>query len=553
MSGPRLRYGLLLAVLGLACVAAGYDAWFRGRPVPLPDGPAQPLDCVSYTPFRLPGESPLDPNTQVSRARIEAELKFLSTRFRCVRTYSVSQGLAEVPAVAETLGMQVLLGLWLGRDREENERELALGLRVANAHPATVRAVVVGNEVLLRRELPQEALRAYIERVRAATPLPVTYADVWEFWLQHPSLAQAVSFVTIHILPYWEDDPVGIEEAVPHVQRIYGRVRAAFPGRETFIGETGWPSRGRQRREAVPSQVNEARFLREFLSFAHRSGVAYNLIEAFDQPWKRRLEGTVGGHWGLYDAALRPKFPLQGPVVEDPHWRASFYSGGALAFLFSLMAWIGNPRPGGRGLPVLVLAGFATGVALAAQCRHMAAANQDLFEWALTGAFTALALATALVLAYGLARWAGDWEQLAPPASLLHIPRPPKRAADWLGFLRFAWLFAAAVVALLLVFDPRYRDFPLALFGPPALGFLLHALAGAGEWRAWPPAEGEERLLAGGLAASAPLIVAREGLTNGSAVLWAALSLALAAAVLAPHVAARRQARTRPGEHQGAQ
>ncbi len=53
----------------------------------------------------------------MSRARIEADLKFLSARFRCVRTYSVSQGLAEVPAVAETLGLQVLLGLWLGRDR----------------------------------------------------------------------------------------------------------------------------------------------------------------------------------------------------------------------------------------------------------------------------------------------------------------------------------------------------------------------------------------------------------------------------------------------------
>ncbi len=107
-----------------------------------------------------------------------------------------------------------------------------------------MRAVIVGNEVLLRRELPEAALRAYLERIRAATALPVTYADVWEFWLRHPSLAQAVSFITIHILPYWEDNPVGIEDAVPHVQQVYRRVRAAFPGQEILIGETGWPSEG---------------------------------------------------------------------------------------------------------------------------------------------------------------------------------------------------------------------------------------------------------------------------------------------------------------------
>ncbi|WP_333840880.1 glycoside hydrolase family 17 protein [Pelomicrobium sp.] len=551
----RLPHGLVLAVLGLACAAAGHQIWTQGRPVPLPDGPAPPFDCVSYTPFRLPGESPFDPNARVSRARVEADLTFLSTRFRCVRTYSVSQGLAQVPAVAETLGMQVLLGVWLGRDREENERELALGLRTANAHPATVRAVIVGNEVLLRRELPEEVLRAYLERMRAATPLPVTYADVWEFWLRHPSLAQTVSFVTIHILPYWEDDPVGIERAVPHVQWVYDQVRAAFPGREIFIGETGWPSGGRQRQEAVPSRVNQARFVREFLSFAHRSGVGYNLIEAFDQPWKQRLEGTVGAHWGLYDGALRPKFSLQGPVAEDPHWRLGFWAAGGFALAFSLLAWFGHPRPGGRGLPILALAGFASGAVLAAPLRHLVATHRDPLEWALIVSLTALALVTVLTLAYGLARWAGRREPIAPPASLLPLLRSPTLAGDGLGLLRFVWLFAASGVALLLVFDPRYRDFPLALFGPPALGFLLHALAaGLEDWRFWPPAEREEALLATWLAASAPLIVAREGLANGSALLWGGLSLALAAAVLAPHAVARRGARARrPSEHQNAQ
>ena len=64
----------------------------------------------------------------------------------------------------------------------------------------------------------------------------MTYADVWEFWLRNPGLADAVSFVTVHMLPYWEDDPQPVGRAVDHVVRVHERVRAAFPG-------TGRPDR----------------------------------------------------------------------------------------------------------------------------------------------------------------------------------------------------------------------------------------------------------------------------------------------------------------------
>ena len=58
-----------------------------------------------------------------------------------------------------------------------------------------------------------EQLAVLIRRVGAATGMPVTYADVWGFWVKHRVLAQAVSFVTVHIIPYWDDDPVGTDRA----------------------------------------------------------------------------------------------------------------------------------------------------------------------------------------------------------------------------------------------------------------------------------------------------------------------------------------------------
>ena len=107
---------------------------------------------------------------------------------------------------------------------------------------------------------------------------------------------------------------------------------AAFPGKDIFIGEFGWPSAGRMREGALPSPVNQARAMQEVLALAKRENYRVNLIEAYDQPWKRQLEGTVGGHWGLFDAYRREaKFAWGGAVSNHPHWRWQAAGGIALA------------------------------------------------------------------------------------------------------------------------------------------------------------------------------------------------------------------------------
>ena len=138
----------------------------------------------------------------------------------------------------------------------------------------------------------------------------MTYADVWEFWLRNREVYDAVDFVTIHILPYWEDFPIRAKYAAAHVDAIRKRMAVAFPGKEILIGETGWPSEGRMREGALPSRTNQARVVSEILDLAKQENFRVNLIEAYDQPWKRQLEGTVGGYWGLFDSVQRAlKYP----------------------------------------------------------------------------------------------------------------------------------------------------------------------------------------------------------------------------------------------------
>src|SRR5436309_12856182 len=107
--------------------------------------------------------------------------------------------------------------------------------------------------------MPTADLAAIIRSVKVQVAVPVTYADVWEYWLRNREVYEAVDFVTIHILPYWEDFPIRAKFAAGHVDQIRRRMSVAFPGKEILIGETGCPSAGRMPAGAMPSLTNQAR------------------------------------------------------------------------------------------------------------------------------------------------------------------------------------------------------------------------------------------------------------------------------------------------------
>jgi cellulose synthase/poly-beta-1,6-N-acetylglucosamine synthase-like glycosyltransferase len=149
--------------------------------------------------------------------------------------------------------------------------------------------------------------------------MPISVAEPWHIWLQHPELVERVDFIAVHLLPYWEGLPV--DAAVAYVLKRYRELQATYPDKPIVIGEVGWPSNGRQRGGAVPSLSNQAKFLKRFMALADQEGWDYFLIEAFDQPWKAETEGGVGAYWGLYDVERNPKFSFTQPVLDIPQWK----------------------------------------------------------------------------------------------------------------------------------------------------------------------------------------------------------------------------------------
>jgi exo-beta-1,3-glucanase (GH17 family) len=526
MSRPTPWLLPLLALLAAALVLA----WFLpNRPVEAgPDLTDGMLESVSYAPYR-PGQSPLTGKFPTA-AQVDADLGLLARHVRGIRTYAANEGDYDIAALAHKHGLKLWQGIWLGADRAQNAREIARGIAEANRYRHTITRVVVGNEVLLRRDLPVGELIADIDAVRRAVRQQVTYADVWEFWRQFPEVAAHVDVVTIHLLPYWEDRPTGIDHALAHVEDTYRDMVALFPGKPVAIGETGWPSRGRWREDAAPSRVNQARFIRGFVALARREGIDYNLIEAFDQDWKYQNEGVVGANWGLWTAGRAEKFPLAGKLSENPEWPAGAAGGVVLGLgLLALGLCVRGVRPARQGaLAVLAMAlGGALGWAVAATLPVL----YDVFA----------ALAAAGNLA-GQALLAGLLMRRVATVLAGGVPPPPRAAADATaalqGLLRLrwprgAWLFddlsflfvwTACVLQLLLLFDPRYRDFPLPVFAVPLVAVAAQVLLGdlprgGGRGEAWVGLVLVVAAVAGAV---------REGVSNTQSLVWCAAALVLA-------------------------
>ncbi|RXU70141.1 MULTISPECIES: glycoside hydrolase family 17 protein [Pseudomonas] len=499
---PAYLFACLIGLLALC----GY--WYGlGQPVHLPDvaSASHKLQCASYTPFDK-DQSPFDQPFALRPERMDADLALLATRFECIRTYSMT-GLEALPELARKHGLKLMIGAWVNSNPVDTEKEVDLLIASANANPDVVSAVIVGNEALLRKEVTGAQLARLILKVKAGVKQPVTYADVWEFWLKHPEIAPAVDFLTIHLLPYWEDDPSNIDAALNHVAEVRQVFGNRFAPKDVLIGETGWPSEGRQRETAVPSRVNEAKFIRGFVALAEHNGWHYNLIEAFDQPWKRASEGAVGGYWGLFDADRQDKGILAGPVSNLPYWPLWLGVGGVI-FLGTLV--LGGPVRTRRAALLLPLLGALAACAIGTWAELARVTSRFTGEWVWAALLLGLNLLVLSHAALTLSPRQG-WRQRAFNAL-------EQRA----GWLLAAAGFAAAVMMLELVFDPRYRSFPSAALVLPALVYLCRPVR---------VPRREIALLTFILGAGIAPQLYQEGLANQQAWGWALVSLLMVAAL----------------------
>src|SRR6201986_3024957 len=137
MEPISLRTPLALLLISLSAIAAVW--WWLATPISLARAPIDPnakLQCVSYAPFRG-DQTPLSPTTHISAEQISEDLAQLAKISDCVRTYSIDNGLDQVPELAAKVGLKVIQGIWLSSNRQKNAIQVATGIRLAKQFPST--------------------------------------------------------------------------------------------------------------------------------------------------------------------------------------------------------------------------------------------------------------------------------------------------------------------------------------------------------------------------------------------------------------------------------
>jgi GPH family glycoside/pentoside/hexuronide:cation symporter len=200
-----------------------------------------------------------------------------------------------------------MVGAWISADRARNEREIEALIRLAK--DGQVDIAVVGNEVLLRQELPEAELLALIARVKAAVPegVEVGCVDAYYQFLERPALVAACDVLLPNCYPFWEGADIAI--AAQYLRRMHGLVKAAGgEDKRVIVAETGWPGKGQPVAAAVPSAENAMRYFIDVQQWARSEGVKLFYFSSFDEPWKLQQEGEVGTQWGLWDKDERRKY-----------------------------------------------------------------------------------------------------------------------------------------------------------------------------------------------------------------------------------------------------
>src|SRR5258705_12003271 len=168
-----LRTPLALLLISLGAIAAVW--WWLATPITLARAPIDPnakLLCVSYAPFRE-GQTPLVTTTHIAPEQIAQDLAQLAKISDCVRTYSIENGLEQVPALAAKVGLKVIQGIWLGSNRLQNLAQISTVVRLAKEYPGVITAAGVGNKVLLRGEMRRSNLAATICPVKLKVSGPL--------------------------------------------------------------------------------------------------------------------------------------------------------------------------------------------------------------------------------------------------------------------------------------------------------------------------------------------------------------------------------------------
>jgi hypothetical protein len=146
-------------------------------------GPAYRLHGLNLSPYIADDEDPDKGVNQITDEELADRLALIAPDTHWIRMFGCGDDLQEAGRFAHTMGLTVAVGAWLGPEttsagQQANRNQINCLKEEARA--GRVDIAIVGSEVLLRNDLTESQLLAYIDEVKQyfqaeSIQIPVTY------------------------------------------------------------------------------------------------------------------------------------------------------------------------------------------------------------------------------------------------------------------------------------------------------------------------------------------------------------------------------------------
>lgn len=256
---------------------------------------------IGFSPY-VEGQKPGD---IITEEQIRRRMEIIRPYTKWVRSFSCTEGNELIPKIAKEYGIKTLVGAWLGKDDKINQQEIKNLIAIAKEGYVDIAAV--GNEVMLRGDLTEDELIAFINKVKQAIPgIPVGYVDAYFEFEVKPRITAACDVVLANCYPYWEG--CHIDYSLLYMKEMYNKALRAANGKPVIISETGWPSQGTNFGAAMPSDENFIKYFINTQKWSAEDNIEIFYFSSFDESWKVGAEGDVGAYWGLWDKDEKLKY-----------------------------------------------------------------------------------------------------------------------------------------------------------------------------------------------------------------------------------------------------
>ncbi|MCU0384149.1 MAG: glycosyl hydrolase family 17 protein [Cyclobacteriaceae bacterium] len=245
-----------------------------------------------------PYEEGQNPGDMLSEKQIRRRMEIIRPFIKWIRSFSCTEGNELIPKIAKEYGIKTMVGAWLGKDDKVNQQEVKNLIELAKEGFVDIAAV--GNEVLYRKDLTEDELLGFINKVKKEiNHIPVGYVDAYYEFDIKPRITEACDVILANCYPYWEG--CHCDYSLLYIKDMLAKATRAAKGKKVIISETGWPSQGTNLHAAMPSYENFMKYFINIQTWSKQENIEIHYFSSFDESWKVGAEGDVGAYWGIWD------------------------------------------------------------------------------------------------------------------------------------------------------------------------------------------------------------------------------------------------------------